>query len=59
MAKVGVKDFDHPVLLLLFITLGVVGTIGLLSYLAQQFNMTGLLGLLKGGVAPANREPTH
>lgn len=54
-----IKDFDHPVLLLFFLTLGVVGTIGLFSYLAQSFGMTGLLGLLKGGVAPQHREPTH
>jgi hypothetical protein len=54
-----IKDFDHPVLLLFFITLGVVGTIGLFSYIAQSMGMTGLLGLLKGGVAPANREMSH
>ena len=54
-----IKDFDHPVLLLFFITLGVVGFIAVLSYLAQRAGLTGLLGLLKGGVAPANREPTH
>lgn len=54
-----IKEFDHPVLLLFFLTLGVVGTIAILSAIAQHFNLTGLLGLLKGGVAPANREPTH
>jgi len=59
LASMDIKDFDHPVLLLLFVTVGVVGTIGVLSALAQHFGLTGLLGLLKGGVAPANREPTH
>lgn len=54
-----IKEFDHPVLFLLVITLGVVGVIALLSAVAQHFGLTGLLGLLKGGVAPANREPTH
>jgi uncharacterized membrane protein len=53
------KEFDHPVLLLFFVTLGVVGTIAVLSYLAQEFHLTGLLGLLKGGVAPAHKETTH
>lgn len=56
---VGVKDFDHPVLLLFFITIGVVAMIGLFSYLAQLAGLSGLLSLLKGGVAPMNREPTH
>lgn len=55
-----IKDFDHPVLLLFFITLGVVGMIGLLSWGAQRFQLTGLLGLLKGGVAPTNApQQTH
>lgn len=54
-----IEDFDHPVLFLLFVTAGVVGVMALGSYIAQRAGLTGLLGLLKGGVAPANREPTH
>jgi hypothetical protein len=54
-----IKEFDHPVLFLLFVTIGVVATTAILSAVAQHFGLTGLLGLLKGGVAPANREPTH
>lgn len=49
-----IKEFDHPLLFLLIMTLGVVGTIAVLSYVAQSMGLTGLLGLLKGGVAPAN-----
>lgn len=47
-----VKAFDHPVLLLLFLTLGVVATIALLSWGATLLGWTGLVSLLKGGVAP-------
>jgi hypothetical protein len=47
-----VKDFDHPVLFLLFVTLGVVAVMALGSAVAQHFGWTGLLGLFKGGVAP-------
>jgi hypothetical protein len=55
-----VKEFDHPVLLLFFLTLGVVGTIGLLSWGAQKFGLTGFLSLLKGGVAPTTApQQTH
>ena len=46
------KDWDHPVLLLFFLTLGVVAMIAVLSGVAQYFGWTGLLSLLKGGVAP-------
>lgn len=48
-----VKAFDHPVLLLLFLTLGVVATIALLSWVAGMFGLTGLMSLLKGGVSPS------
>jgi hypothetical protein len=53
------KDFDHPVLFLLFVTVGVVSTIAILSAVAQHFGMTGLLGLLKGGVAPDTQSAPH
>jgi hypothetical protein len=53
-------DFDHPVLLLFFLTIGVVSVIALLSAVARKYNMTGLLGLLKGGVAPTTSpQQTH
>lgn len=55
------KDWDHPVLFLLFVTLGVVAIMALGSYAAQRLGLTGLLGLFKGGVAPAGApgNPTH
>jgi hypothetical protein len=49
-----VKDFDHPALFLLFVTLGVVSVMALGSVVAQHFGWTGLLGLFKGGVAPVS-----
>ena len=50
------KDFDHPVLMIFFVTLGVVATIAILSGIAQHFGWTGLLSLLKGGVAPTTSD---
>jgi hypothetical protein len=44
------EDFDHPVIFLLTITMGVVAVIAILSWAAASFGYTGLLGLLKGGV---------
>ena len=47
-----IKDWDHPVLFLFFVTLGVIAVTAVFSAVAQHFGWTGLLGLLKGGVAP-------
>ena len=47
-----IKDWDHPVLFLFFVTLGVIALTSVFSAVAQHFGWTGLLGLLKGGVAP-------
>jgi hypothetical protein len=55
---VKLKDWDHPVLLLFFVTLGVIATTSILSAVAQHFGWTGLLGLLKGGVAPQAQNET-
>jgi hypothetical protein len=50
MASPTAADFDHPVLFLLVVSLGVIAVIAILSGIANYFGWTGLLGLLKGGV---------
>lgn len=47
------EDFDQPIVFLFAITIGVVGMIAFLSWVAARFELTGLLGLLKGGVMGA------
>jgi hypothetical protein len=48
MAKL--KDFDQPIVFVFSVTLAVVGMIAILSWAAASAHMTGLLGLLKGGM---------
>lgn len=50
------KDWDHPVLFLFFVTIGVIALTAVLSGVAKHFGWTGLLGLLKGGVAPTSTQ---
>ncbi len=45
-----IEDFDHPLIFLLVITLGVIGVTSILSWVFASLNWTGPLGLVKGGV---------
>ena len=42
--------YDHPLLFLFTITLGVIGLSAVLSWAFASAHMTGPLGLVKGGV---------
>jgi hypothetical protein len=44
------KRFDQPLVFAVAITFTVVGMIALMSWGARSMGLTGLLGLLKGGV---------
>lgn len=44
------EDFDHPIIFLLTVTMGVVAMIAIISWGAASMGYTGLLSLLKGGV---------
>lgn len=46
-----IKTLDHPIPFLLFVTVGVIGMSALLGWLFASLNMTGPLGLVKGGQA--------
>jgi len=45
------SDFDHPVLFLFVVTVGVIALTSVISYAANKFGWSGLLSLTKGGVA--------
>jgi hypothetical protein len=45
------KDFDHPLVFIFAVTIGVVGMIGLGSWFFNSIGWGGPLSLLKGGVA--------
>lgn len=45
------SNFDHPLIFLLVITMGVVALMALGSWGARNLGWTGPLGLLKGGTA--------
>jgi len=49
MAKL--SDLDQPLVFVLMMTMAVVGMIAVMSWGAARLGWTGLLGLLKGGVA--------
>lgn len=44
------EKYDHPLLFLFTVTLGVIGLMAVFSWLFASTNMTGPLGLVKGGV---------
>lgn len=44
------KKFDKPIVFAISITLVVLGMISIMSWAAMKTNMTGPLGVLKGGV---------
>lgn len=44
------EKYDHPLLFLFTVTLGVIGFTAVLSWLFASTKMTGPLGLVKGGV---------
>jgi len=44
------ENFDHPLIFLLVITVGVIGMTSLLSWGFTSLKWTGPLGLVKGGV---------
>lgn len=53
------KDLDHPVLFLFFITLGVLGIMSIMGYFMQKLDWTGPLGFFKQGVMPHNTHQTN
>lgn len=48
---VSASDFDHPLVFLFAVMLGVLGMMGLWSWLFASIGWGGPLGFLKGGVA--------
>lgn len=46
-----IEKFDHPIPFLIFTTFGVIAMMALLAWLFASLNMTGPLGLVKGGQA--------
>jgi hypothetical protein len=44
------SDFDHPIIFLLTISLGVAAVWALISWILISVGATGPLGLFKGGV---------
>lgn len=48
------SDFDHPIVFLFVITVGVFAMAGLISWFFASVGWTGPLGLFKGGVAPTS-----
>lgn len=53
------EDFDHPIIFLLVITLGVIAMSSIISWGLVKAGWTGPLGLFKGGVMMAPPENTH
>ena len=47
---VKLEQFDQPLVFAVAITFTVLGMVALMSWGAAKFRLTGLLGLLKGGV---------
>jgi hypothetical protein len=47
--KKDLQQFDHPIVFLLVITLGVVGMISVLSWAFTSLGWSGPLSVLKGG----------
>jgi hypothetical protein len=45
------QDFDHPIVFLGTISIGVIGVIAILSWLFASLGWSGPLGLVKGGVS--------
>lgn len=45
-----IEKFDQPLVFAVAITFTVLGMVALMSWAATKFRITGLLGLLKGGV---------
>lgn len=44
------EDFDHPLIFLLVISIGVIGVTAIISWIFSSLGWTGPLGLVKGGV---------
>lgn len=44
------EDFNHPLIFLLVLTIGVIGVSSFLGWLFAALNWTGPMGLVKGGV---------
>lgn len=43
------KDFDHPLVFIVVVALGVIAIQALLSWMFMSLGWTGPLGLVKGG----------
>lgn len=52
--KSTLRKLDHPIIFALTITLVVVGTISVLSWLFNSLGWNGPLQVLKGGVVPTS-----
>lgn len=50
--KASLRKLDHPIIFALTITMVVVGTITVLSWLFNSLGWNGPLQVLKGGVSP-------
>lgn len=48
--KLSGSDFDHPIIFLFVMTVGVFAMAGIISWGLASVGMTGPLGLFKGGV---------
>jgi hypothetical protein len=46
------SDFDHPIVFLFVLTIGVIAMQAFLAWGFATLGWTGPLGLVKGGVAP-------
>lgn len=55
------KDLDHPVLFLLFVSVGVLGVMSLGGWITGMLGWTGAQGFFKQGIAPHNaqHQPTQ
>lgn len=53
------KDFDHPIVFLFVIAVGVAAVWGIISWGLVSLGWTGPLGLFKGGIAPVGGVPTQ
>lgn len=56
---VNASDFDHPIIFLIVISLGVAAVWAIISWGLVKAGWTGPLGLFKGGVMMSPPENTH
>lgn len=54
MILMNLSKFDHPIVFALSVTLVVVGTISVLSWIFMSLGWNGPLSVLKGGITTAN-----